>query len=144
VSIPGEAGFTLRTFDRCFYLNGGKLRGLQQLRLKARCLGVHGNRKQPKALNSALSLAADTTFHFGHLSFGPTGSLQYTNVYIDGFNERNSLAPLRIHTDSEESLRTDLASEPFIRWQLGKITLEPFLKAMWEPRVHVFGPSDHS
>ena len=32
---------------------------------------------------------------------GPIASLQYTNVYVDGFSEKGLLAPLSIHADSE-------------------------------------------
>jgi outer membrane autotransporter protein len=47
-------------------------------------------------------------FHFGNFSVGPIGSLQYTSIHVDGYSERGSFLPLNIHSDSEESLRTDL------------------------------------
>jgi T5SS/PEP-CTERM-associated repeat protein/autotransporter-associated beta strand protein len=47
-------------------------------------------------------------FHFGDLSFGPVFAAQYTTVHIDGFTEQGSFLPLNIHSDSEESWRTDL------------------------------------
>jgi hypothetical protein len=37
--------------------------------------------------------------------------LQYSSVNLDGFTERGSLLPLNIHSESEESLRSDLGSE---------------------------------
>jgi outer membrane autotransporter protein len=127
----GRGGIYATYFDRCFYLNGGIYGGYDSYDSSRDALGgVATGSTEGAEFSTFISGGYD--FHFGHLSFGPTGSLQYTNVYIDGFNERNSLAPLRIHTDSEESLRTDLGFRAFYRWQLGKIALEPFLKAMWE------------
>ena len=71
-------------------------------------------------------------FHFGHLTVGPIASLQYTYVSIDGFSENGSLAPLAIHSGSAESLRSDVGFRVFYQWQIGKIVLEPSLKAAWE------------
>jgi outer membrane autotransporter protein len=71
-------------------------------------------------------------FHFGHLTVGPIASLQYTNVYLDGFREKGLLAPLSIHSDSEESLRSDVGFRVAYRWQVGTVHIEPILKATWE------------
>jgi outer membrane autotransporter protein len=70
--------------------------------------------------------------HFGLLSFGPIASLQYTSVQVDGFSEKGSLAPLQIHSDSAESLRSDVGVRAFYQWQIGKIAFEPSLRAAWE------------
>jgi outer membrane autotransporter protein len=71
-------------------------------------------------------------FHFGHLSAGPIASLQYTYANIDDFSENGSLAPMQIHSGSAESLRTDVGFRAFYQWQIGKIVLEPSLRAVWE------------
>jgi outer membrane autotransporter protein len=71
-------------------------------------------------------------FHFAQLTVGPIAALQYTDVQVDGFTERGSLAPLQIHSDSNESLRSDVGFRAFYQWQLGKVLLEPSLKATWE------------
>jgi len=71
-------------------------------------------------------------FHFGPLTAGPIAALQYTDVNIDGFSENGSLAPLEIHSGSAESLRSDLGFRAFYQWQIGKMLVEPFLKAAWE------------
>jgi outer membrane autotransporter protein len=71
-------------------------------------------------------------FHFGHLTVGPIASLQYTNVGIDSFDEKGSLAPLAIHSDSAESLRSDVGFRLFYQWQIGKLLVTPSLKAVWE------------
>ena len=71
-------------------------------------------------------------FHFGPLTIGPIAALQYTYVNIDGFSEKGSLAPLAIHSDSAESFRSDVGFRAFYQWQVGKVVVEPSLKAAWE------------
>src|ERR1700690_193224 len=51
---------------------------------------------------------------------------------FDGFSEKGSLAPMQIHTGSAESLRSDFGFRAFCQWQIGKILVEPSLKAAWE------------
>jgi outer membrane autotransporter protein len=58
--------------------------------------------------------------------------LQYTYVNIDGFSEKSSLAPMQIHSGSAESLRSNVGFRAFYQWQIGKIVLEPSVKAAWE------------
>ncbi len=71
-------------------------------------------------------------FHLGQLTAGPIASLQYTDVHIDGFSEKGSLAPMAIHSGCAESLRSDVGFRIFYQWQIGKIVLEPSLRAAWE------------
>jgi outer membrane autotransporter protein len=71
-------------------------------------------------------------FHVGQLTAGPIASLQYTDVRIDGFSENGSLAPLTVRSGSAESLRSDAGFRLFYQLQIGKIMIEPSLKAAWE------------
>ena len=71
-------------------------------------------------------------FHFGALTVGPVAALQYTSVGIDGFSEQGSASPLEIHSDSTQSLRSDIGFRVFYQWQIGKILVTPSLKAAWE------------
>jgi outer membrane autotransporter protein len=71
-------------------------------------------------------------FNFGHVTVGPIASIQYTYVNIDGFSEESSLAPLEIHSASARSLRTDFGFRASFHWQIGKILVEPAIKAAWE------------
>src|SRR5271166_1083425 len=71
-------------------------------------------------------------FHFGHLSVGPIAALQYTYLNINGFSEKSSLAPLQIHSGSAESIRSDVGFRASYQWRIGKILVEPSLKAAWE------------
>jgi hypothetical protein len=71
-------------------------------------------------------------FHFGLLTVGPVAALQYTYANVDGFSENGSLAPMRIQSDSVNSLRSDVGFRLFYPWQVGKVIIEPSLKAAWE------------
>src|SRR5262249_23641173 len=71
-------------------------------------------------------------FRLNRLTVGPTASLQYTNVYVSGFTEKGSLAPLQIHSDSEESLRSDLGLRASYQWQMGRVLFAPYLTVAWE------------
>ena len=45
-------------------------------------------------------------FKKGNLTFGPTGTFNYTYIGTNGFTEHGSLAPLNIHGGQNTSLRT--------------------------------------
>jgi outer membrane autotransporter protein len=77
-------------------------------------------------------LSGGYDFHFGRLTVGPIAALQYTYANVNGFSENGSLAPMQIQSDSEDSLRSDVGFRLFYQWQIGKILLEPSLKAAWE------------
>jgi fibronectin-binding autotransporter adhesin len=71
-------------------------------------------------------------FHLGNFTVGPVASVQYTNVHVDGFSERGSLIPLQIHSDSEESWRTDLGVQTSYTWHCGSVLLVPTIRAAWQ------------
>jgi outer membrane autotransporter protein len=68
----------------------------------------------------------------GDLSFGPVVGMQYTTAHIGGFTEHGSLVPLDVHSDSEDSLRTEAGAQATYNWHLGKILVIPGLKLAWE------------
>jgi outer membrane autotransporter protein len=70
--------------------------------------------------------------HFGNLAVGPIGSVQYSYVQINSFNEAGSLIPLQIHSDSEESWRTDLGLQASYTLHCGNVLLVPTIRASWE------------
>jgi outer membrane autotransporter protein len=77
-------------------------------------------------------LSGGYDFHFGPLTVGPIAALQYTYAKVSGFSENGSLAPLQIESDSVDSLRSDVGFRLFYQWQIGKVLVEPSLKAAWE------------
>jgi outer membrane autotransporter protein len=86
----------------------------------------------PNGGEFSVFLSGGHDFHIGHLTIGPIVSLQYTYVRIDGFIENSTLVPLQIRHGSQESLRTDLGFRASYEWQVGKVLVEPYLKAAWE------------
>ena len=42
------------------------------------------------------------------------------------------MVPLDIHSDSADSLRSDVGFTVFYQWRIGKILVEPSLKVAWE------------
>ncbi len=71
-------------------------------------------------------------FQWGGLTFGPIASLGYTYVDVSGYQERGSLAPLRIVSQSEDSLRTNAGLSASYTWKAGKVQLRPSLRASWQ------------
>jgi outer membrane autotransporter protein len=126
-----RGGLYATYFANGFYLNGGIYGGYNSYDSRRQGLEGRANGSSDgEEFSTFVSSGYD--FHFGHLTVGPIASLQYTNVYIDSFREKGSLAPLFIHSDSEESLRSDVGFRASCQWQVGKIAVEPFLKASWE------------
>jgi YVTN family beta-propeller protein/autotransporter-associated beta strand protein len=71
-------------------------------------------------------------FRCGGFTFGPIGSLEYTDVEVRGYNENGSLAPLRIISQSEDSLRTNLGLSASYSWKTGRVELRPSVRASWQ------------
>jgi outer membrane autotransporter protein len=71
-------------------------------------------------------------FHCGGFTFGPIASLQYTYVSISGYNESGSLAPLRIVSQNQDSMRTNLGLSASYTWKAGKVQLRPILRVSWQ------------
>ena len=71
-------------------------------------------------------------FHWGGFTFGPIASLEYTYVDISGYNESGSLAPLRIVSQNQDSLRTNVGLSASYAWKAGKVQLRPSLRASWQ------------
>jgi len=126
-----RGGIYATYFNRCFYLDGGIYGGYNSYDSSRRGLQGNANGNSDGAEFSTF-VSGGYDFHFGHLTIGPIASLQYTNVYLDSFREKGSLAPLSIHSDSEESLRSDIGFRASYQWQAGSVHVEPFLKATWE------------
>jgi fibronectin-binding autotransporter adhesin len=65
-------------------------------------------------------------------TFGPEADLAYTRIWIDGFTENGSLAPLAIEDQEADSLRTTLAWKVSYDWQIQKMTLRPYGRIGWQ------------
>ncbi|MDX6766642.1 MAG: autotransporter domain-containing protein [Candidatus Methylacidiphilales bacterium] len=65
-------------------------------------------------------------------TFGPEADVAYTRIWIDGFTESGSLAPLAIEDQEADSLRTTLAWKVSYDWQIEKLTLRPYGRLGWQ------------
>jgi outer membrane autotransporter protein len=127
----GRGGLYATWFNHRMYLNGAIYGGHNNYDSGRPALGgVASGGTEGEEWSAFISGGYD--FHFGALVVAPIGALQYTDVHIDGFSENGSLAPLAIHSDSVESLRSDVGFRAFYQWQIGKVQIEPSLKAAWE------------
>ena len=127
----GRGGLYATWFSHGLYINGAIYGGHNNYDSGRAGLGGLANGGTEGAEWSTF-ISGGYDFHFGPLTVGPIASLQYTDVGVDSFSEKGSLAPLAIHSDSVESLRSDVGFRLFYQWQIGKIMFEPSLKAAWE------------
>jgi len=70
--------------------------------------------------------------HIGGWSFGPTASLRYGRVGIDGFAEEGALGSLRIDSQSQDSLKSAIGLQVSYTTKVGQIVLTPIVRAQWE------------
>jgi subtilase-type serine protease len=127
----GRGGLYATWFNRGLYINGAIYGGHNTYDSSRAGLGGLATGGTEGSEWSTF-IGGGYDFHFGPLTVGPIASLQYTDVGIDSFGEKGSLAPLAIHSSSAESLRSDVGFRLFYQWQIGKILVEPSLKAAWE------------
>jgi len=65
-------------------------------------------------------------------TFGPEAELGYTHLWIDGFTESGSLAPLSIGDRDADSLRSTLAAKVSYDWKIQTWTLRPYARVGWQ------------
>jgi autotransporter-associated beta strand protein len=127
----GRGGLYFTYFSHGFYINGAAYGGHNTYNTSRQgILGAASGSTSGGEFSTFGQTGYD--FHFGNLSVGPLFALQYTLAHVDGFNERGSLIPLNIHSDSETSFRTDLGVRASYTWHVGSILLIPSVTAAWE------------
>jgi outer membrane autotransporter protein len=127
----GRGGVYATWSHHGFYLNGSIYGGYNSYNSSRSALqGLASGNTEGAELSTFISGGYD--FHFGLLTVGPVAALQYTYANVDGFSENGSLAPMQVQSDSVNSLRSDVGFRLFYPWQVGKIIIEPSLKAAWE------------
>ena len=127
----GRGGIYLTYFANGFYINAATYGGHNTYDTSRQ--GLLGMATaSPSGWEFSTWTEAGYDFHFGNFSVGPMAAFQYTLVHNDGFNESGSLLPLQIHSDTENSLRTDFGARATYTWHLGKVLVIPTLTAAWE------------
>jgi len=131
----GRGGVYATYFTDCFYLNayaGGGYNNYDVRRAGLQGFAI-GN-SDGAEFNGFFGAGYD--FHLGsHITLGPIASLQYTSIHLSGYQESGSLAPLDIHSDTQESLRSNLGLRLVSSWQVGPFLVIPELRAS---RQHEF------
>jgi fibronectin-binding autotransporter adhesin len=128
----GRGGLYATYWNQGFYVNGAVYGGHNSYDTSRQQLIRGMANGSTSGYEFSTFVEAGYDFHFGYFSVGPIGSLQYTNVHVDGYSERGSFLPLNIHSDSQESLRTDLGAQASYAWQVGKVLVIPTVRAAWE------------
>ena len=127
----GRGGVYATWSHHGFYLNGAVYGGYNSYNSSRSALqGLASGNTEGAELSTFISGGYD--FHLGLLTVGPVAALQYTYANIDGFSESGSLAPMQIQSGTANSLRSDVGFRLFYQWQVGKVIIEPSLKAAWE------------
>jgi outer membrane autotransporter protein len=77
-----------------------------------------------------------------NITFGPIGSLQYTEVDVNGFSESGSIAPLTFGNQGQSSLVSNLGGEVSGAFALDKeVSLAPMVSATWLNEFNTQGGS---
>jgi outer membrane autotransporter protein len=126
----GRGGLYGTYFDRGFYVNGMVFGGYNAYDMSRQALGFANGDSNGAEFSSFIGAGYD--FHFGNFEIGPLTSLHYTYVSLNGFTEHDSLLPLQVRSDSQDSLRTDLGLRASYTWRLGRVLLVPTVTAAWE------------
>lgn len=127
----GRGGLYGTWYDHGLYVNGGIFAGHSTYDTSRSNTGGLSSGSTEGSEWSAF-IGGGYDLHFRALSVGPIASLQYTSVNLDGFTERGSFLPLAIHSQSEESLRSDVGFRASYQCQIGKVMVRPAIKAAWE------------
>jgi outer membrane autotransporter protein len=127
----GRGGLYGTFYDGGFYLNGFIGGGYNSYSARRDALGG-GASGSTNGGELDTYAGGGYDFHCGGFIFGPIASLQYTYLDVSGYTESGSMAPLRIVSKSQDSLRTNLGLSGSYTWNIGTIQLTPSLRASWQ------------
>lgn len=68
----------------------------------------------------------------GNWTYGPTASIAYTRMMLDGFSETGSLAPLRFPSQHQESLRSELGAKIAYNADFNGMRISPQVRLAWQ------------
>ena len=111
--VEGMAGGGYSAYDTRRAALGGTASG-----------NTHGN-----TLQGLLGTGYD--WQVGPWTFGPQVSAQYTRVNLDGFTESDSLLPLRIESQTANSLHSQVGAHLSWKAALGTVLLTPDVHVGW-------------
>ncbi len=133
----GKFGVYATYFNEGFYVDAALQGGFNSYDTRRSALqGAARGTTSGGEFNALLAVGYD--FKSNGVTFGPTASLQYTNIGFNGYGERGSLAPLNYESQSAESYRTALGMKANYEWHIGGVVVKPELRAAWQ---HHYGDS---
>ncbi len=127
----GKAGLYATVFDGGFYVNSALGGGINSYNTKRDTLGGISRGDADGNDFNAL-LGTGYTYQRDGLSTGPTASMRYSWVGIDGFTEHGSLAPLQVGDQSEASLKSTAGWQASYAFQVDQIGITPQIRAQWQ------------
>jgi outer membrane autotransporter protein len=128
----GRGGLYATYWNQGFYINGGVYAGHNSYDTSRGELTNTSANGSTSGYEVSTFVDVGYQWQCGNFSVGPVFAAQYTSVHVDGFTEQGSFLPLNIHSDSEESWRTDLGVQASCAWHVGNIIVIPSLWAAWE------------
>jgi autotransporter-associated beta strand protein len=130
-----RGGLYASLFSGGAYLNAFVGGGYNDYDTSRRSIGGHAH-GDTDAGEFNLAVSAGYDWHFGSLVVGPFASFQYTYLDVGGFDERGSLAPLRIGDWDGDSVRSYLGVRLSTEVPVGSMMLTPELRLAWQ---HEYG-----
>ncbi len=88
-----------------------------------------------RGLQMGVELGGEVDWNLDGMKLGPLATGQFTHVSISAFNESGSASPLVFPDQGQDQLMSALGLQMAKPIQLGGLTLEPSVKALWE---HLF------
>lgn len=126
----GKLGLYATAFENGWYLDGALIGGRNSYESKRSSLQGYARGKTDGAELNAL-LGTGYQWRMKGLRFGPTAEVNYSSIWMDGFEENGSLAPLRIDSRRVESLRSTLGALAVYERKVANVMLRPEVRAAW-------------
>ena len=137
----GRVGAYATYFDQGFHLDLAASGGVNDYTTRRGTPGNTVATASPEGTEVNLLIGAGYDWKVGGLTVGPVASFQYTNVRLDGFAERGAFAPLAVSGRTEESLRSAVGVHATFDARMGRATLRPEVRAVWQ---HEAGAATYS
>ena len=139
-SNDGEGSIYGTYYDHGFFVNGVVGAGYNSIDTRRATVGgIARGDTTSTDFNALLGIGYD--YHIGRLTVGPIASLRYGRIGLDGFTETGALGALRIGSQRENSLQSEVGLQASYATMLGRIPITPFVRAQWEHELLTSTPS---
>jgi outer membrane autotransporter protein len=136
----GQLGVYAGLKEDQLHLNALFDAGLDNYSTQRQAMGGTAN-GSPSGLEWTGQVNAGFDWIMGSFLINPFVSGQYTQVSVNGFTEKGSMAPLTFAAQSEGYLASDLGASISRDWPIGGIQFSPNVSAAWE---HAYEGSEDS